>query len=140
MNTVMSDYRETQTTEQDNMPIFNPQVMEDDPPGLEKQIVKYQPPQHQLSKPLYNAKGGSGIGSLICGIISIITSAVPVLPLVLGAIGIFLSHDDKKNSQVYLEKRSGSAMAGLICSAIGIGLNLFYTCFVLLGILGILLF
>lgn len=137
----MSDYRDTQTTEQDNMPIFNPNVMEDDPPGQEeKQMTKYQPPQHQLSKPLYTAKGGSGVGSLICGVLSVLSCVVPLLPLILGGIGIFLSNDDKKSNQVYLQNRSGAAVAGMICSILGISLNLISTVITILGILGIILF
>ncbi len=137
----MNNYNDPRTTEQENMPIFNPQVMEDEAPGHEQdQMMKYQPPQHQLSKPLYSAKGGSGIGSLICGIMSIFTCAVPLLPLILAGIGIFLSNDDKKNNQVYLQNRSGAATAGLICSAFGLGFNLLIYLFILLGLLGIALF
>ncbi len=120
----MYDDQYEKTTENENLPIFNPQVMDDGIPDPPSQLAKYNTPQTTLSKPNYNSGSGSSVGSLICGMLAIFSCVMPVLPLILGGIGIFLAHDNKKNNAAQLKEREASALAGLICSGIGIGVNL----------------
>ncbi len=64
----------------------------------------------------------SAIIALVLGILSLV---IPWLGLILGIIGIVFYVKAKKALNVPQEKGSGIALAGLICSIIGILLQLF---------------
>ncbi|MEI3613857.1 DUF4190 domain-containing protein [Pseudogracilibacillus sp. SO30301A] len=64
----------------------------------------------------------SAIIALVLGILSLV---IPWLGLILGIIGIVFYVKAKKALNVSQEKGSGIALAGLICSIIGILLQLF---------------
>ena len=67
---------------------------------------------------------GTAVGSIILVIRSTILFWVPVLPLILGAIGIFLCSEDRKKCMAYKKTFSGTATAGKAMSLVGIALNL----------------
>ena len=67
---------------------------------------------------------GTATGSIILGILSDLTFWLPVLPLIFGIIGIFLYNEDKKRAFINKQPLSGTAMAGNVCSIIGIVFNL----------------
>ena len=62
---------------------------------------------------------GTAVGSIILGILSTILFWVPVLPLILGAIGIFLCNEDRKKCMAYKMTFSGTATAGKAMSLVG---------------------
>lgn len=80
---------------------------------------------------MHNQTNTNAITSLIFGILSIV---IPILGLILGIIGIVFSRKAVKEINYTNENGRGIATAGLICSIIGIIIQLFS----LLGILAFL--
>lgn len=81
-------------------------------------------PYEGYPKPIYSSESGSSVGSLLCGVLSILFCAAPVFPIVASVIGIFLSKENEKQNQLKALPRSGAAVLGNICSIIGLILNI----------------
>lgn len=119
-------------TEFDDQPIFNPQVMVlDDDDQQNKLVIKnrplpFMPSRPQNSNEMYNSPTASNIGSIVCGLISLFTCLIPIVPLVTGGLGLFFSIDGMKKSKHSGMYTPAAAIAGLICSALGMGINLFF--------------
>lgn len=99
-----------------------------------RQVPYYQQPvgstymQSAANRVPGNGMVGFAITSLVCGICSILACCVPVFDLVFVVIGLILgiiAIAKKYNGQ-------GMAAAGVICSTIGLGLNII--CIVLIAI------
>ena len=69
-----------------------------------------------MQNPADNGKGFA-IGSLVCGIIGIITCAVPALPIVLGILAIIFGNMAKKKLPA---GETGMATAGFICGIVAV--------------------
>ena len=69
-----------------------------------------------MQNPADNGKGFA-IGSLVCGIVGIITCAVPALAIVLGILAIIFGNLAKKKLP---DGQAGMATAGFICGIVAI--------------------
>lgn len=65
---------------------------------------------------------GMAIGSLVCGIISIISCCAGIAALIFGIVAIVLGAKSRKNSD---GSNSGVALGGLICGIIGVVIGIF---------------
>lgn len=70
---------------------------------------------------------GLGTGGLVCGISSILTCLLPCFGTLLGIVGLILSLVSNSKSKQSGMKINGNAKGGLICSIIGIILNIVVT-------------
>jgi hypothetical protein len=84
-----------------------------------------------------NQTNSKSVVSLTLGVLSIL---IPFMGLVLGVIGIVVSRKAAKEIAVSNEGGSGLAISGLICSAVGIIIQLFmvfsYIAFITLTTVG----
>jgi hypothetical protein len=76
------------------------------------------PPPHGL--PVQNPPGA--VGSLVCGIVSIVVGWFPIAGIVLGIIAIVLAGKAKKAAiaQPTVYVQGGMRVAGLVCGIIGL--------------------
>ena len=127
-NSYNNSYNNGTQTDTQDQPIFNPQVIVDDD-QQNKLIVKNRPnffhPRQQNSNEYYNNATTSNLGSIICSLVSLFTCLLPIVPLVTGGLGLFFSLDSHKKSKESGQPFSPAAVVGLICSALGMGINLF---------------
>ncbi len=75
---------------------------------------------------------GKAVASLSLGILSIL---IPVLGVLLGIVGIVFSK--KAQSEIKLSNEDGRVLAisGMICSIVGLVIQLFFVFLILLGVL-----
>ncbi len=106
------------------------------PPPAQPQTLHNEPPTYTPPQPGQNYTGGSynaappppehkptngmAIGSLICGILSLICCCCGWMSVILGIVAIILGVLSKKGEG----KMSGMALGGVICGAVGAGLAL----------------
>ncbi len=69
-----------------------------------------------------NPTNGNSIGALSFGILSIL---IPLIGFVLGVIGIVFSNKAKKEIALTSENGMGLATAGLVCSIVGVMIQIF---------------
>ena len=91
---------------------FEPQGMNGNPP----------PPPPPAPQPAQKATDGLGIASMVLGIVSVVFACCYGGGILLAIPGLILGLAAKKRPDT--GKRSGFALAGIIISAISIGLNL----------------
>ncbi len=99
--------------------------------GVGQQYVNpnQQPPVYDSVGPNTEGQGSNGmaIGSLVCGILSIVGSCWCCgLNLILAIVGLVLGIIGKKKAG-----KSGMALAGIICSVIGLIISIIYTIYVI---------
>ena len=85
-------------------------------PQQNAQQYQQQYQQVPVQNPADNGKGFA-IGSLVCGIVGIITCAVPALAIVLGILAIIFGNLAKKKLP---DGQAGMATAGFICGIVAI--------------------
>ena len=88
-----------------------PQQQQYQQPQQNAQQYQQQYQQVPVQNPADNGKGFA-IGSLVCGIVGIITCAVPALAIVLGILAIIFGNLAKKKLP---DGQAGMATAGLLC-------------------------
>ena len=69
-----------------------------------------------------NSGGGLAIAGMVLGIICIVLCWIPFMDVILGIVGLVLSLLGRRSSA-----RSGIAIAGLVCSVIGLALSVIIT-------------
>lgn len=75
-----------------------------------------------------NQDNGIAIAGMIVGIISLITCWVPIIPVVLGILGLVFGIKGYNASKTFSDFRGrGPGIAGMICGSIGLIISLFYT-------------
>lgn len=89
----------------------------------------YPPPP----APGYAPKSGKAIGALICGILAIVFSFIPLIGIILGIVAIVLA-----GKAVREAGRDGKATGGKVCGILGIVFSVLWGIFSLVLTLGIL--
>ncbi len=78
-----------------------------------------EPSQASFSEPAYSEQpesSGTGVGAMVCGIISLVLCWIPIVGLVLGIVAVVLGG---KGRQTLPPDKRGMALAGFIMGIIG---------------------
>ncbi len=105
----------------------NPTVMP--PPVNNNTYYQQAPVMSTPNVPAEKTTDGLGIASMVLGIISVVICCCYGIGLLLAIPGLILGLVAKKSPET--GKRSGFALAGIIISAISIGLNLIWLIYVI---------
>ncbi len=73
------------------------------------------------------------VGSMVCGIISLVMFWVPVVGLVLGIIAIVLSNKARRDAVENPDLPTGMATAGLVMGIIGTVIGAFWTIYLIIA-------
>ncbi|GLY01039.1 MULTISPECIES: DUF4190 domain-containing protein [Actinoplanes] len=77
-----------------------------------------------MGQPPAAPQNGFGITGMVLGIVSIVTACCPYLGILLGGIGLVFGFLGKKKVSTGYANNNGVALAGIICSAIGLVLSI----------------